>query len=506
MSNSTQPTPDEAAPAAPVAPRLPARAAAVRGDNYQYAVAWEYACRALTDPGIDTVSVEDAGGGQFDDLAVRRNDGLPDEYFQVKSSNSGDKVITEAWLTTSVGTKGRSPLQHFHRTWADLTALGRPFQLTLLTNRGFDHDHPIVGALRDNYDARIRVHDLRAAGVKAATRAAAASRDAWATHLDIDTDELLAFLDVVRWEQSGPEATWREAAKPRMQLAGLRDDDEAVEVGIAIIRDLVIRGAGPQPTDELRRAVDQRNLLSTSAQLILAVNAIDRPASPHIANVTIDWVDRFTSDDPWQRHHTTDTTDWSSRFPSDLARARTSLEAYRARRTFITGALRLSTFFAVGNELADVRRWVLTVEQRGGQIWSTDAAHEAGVEVDVLTDQSIGAGNDLAVGIALTNDMSDDILEYVRDHQLPVNRVLVLGPGGALGPKAVPSNGWLTAWTRSARETIRKAARRADRVHLFMSAPAPAALLLGHAWNAVPAPTTVYDFDRRDYFPTFQFS
>ena len=82
--------------------------------------------------------------------------------------------------------------------------------------------------------------------------------------------------------------------------------------------------------------------------------------------------------------------------------------------------------------------------------------------------------------------------------------VIVLGPDGAPGQTAVPSNGWLTAWTRSARDTIRLAARRADRVHLFMSAPASAALLLGHAWNTVPAATTAYDFDRRDYFPTFR--
>ncbi len=506
MSDSSQPAPDQLAstPAQTAAPRIPARAAAVRGDNYQYAVAWEYACRALTDPGIDSVSVEDAGGGQFDDVAVRRNDGQPDEYLQVKSSNSGDKAITEVWLTTSAGTKGRSPLQHFYSTWTDLTAVGRPFRLTLLTNRGFDHDHPILGGLRDNYDSHIRVHNLRTAATTRATRAAGVSRDAWAAHLNVDTEELLAFLGAVRWEQSGPEATWRENAKPRMQLAGLRDDDEAVEVGIAIIRDLVMRGAGPQPTDELRRAVDQRDLLASSAQLTLAINAIDRPAGPHIANVTIDWVDRFTSDDPWRRHHTTDPTDWTGRFPADLTRARTSMETYRARRAFITGALRLSTHFAVGNELADVRRWVLTVDQRG-QTWGTDAAPQTEVTAAVTTRRPIGAGNDLAVGIALTNDVTDDVIAHVLDHALPVDTVLILGPDGPPGPTAVPSNGWLTAWTRSARETIRQAARRADRVHLFMSAPGSAALLLGHAWNVVPAPTTVYDFDGRDYFATFQF-
>jgi hypothetical protein len=44
----------------------------------------------------------------------------------------------------------------------------------------------------------------------------------------------------------------------------------------------------------------------------------------------------------------------------------------------------------------------------------------------------------------------------------------------------VPSKGWLTTGTRSGRDTIRQAARRADRVHLFIGAPACAGLLLGH--------------------------
>jgi len=483
-------------------PRIPARAAAVRGDNYQYAVAWHYFCQALTDPGTNSLSIEDAGGGQFDDVVLRRHDDLPDEYLQVKSSNSGDKAITDNWLATATSKTGRSPLQHFHRTWRSLSAAGRPFQLTLLTNRGFDHEHAILGALRDNYDSRIRIHDLRAAST---TSTVGAVRGAWMSHLDIDLEELLRFLDAVRWQQSGPEETWRENAKPYMELAGLRHDDEAVEIGIAIVRDLVMRGAGPQPTDELRRVVDQRNLLASSAQLTLAVNAIDRPASPRPAQVTLDWVDRFPGQDPWLRHHTADPEDWITLFPTDLSRARTSLEAYRARRAYITGASRLSTHFAIGKELADVRRWVLAVDQRG-QTWTTDATPEPGVIANVLTHRALGAGTDLAVGIALTDDVTDDVVSYIQDHHLPVGTLLIFGPGGEPGPTAVSSNGWLTAWTRHARAAIRRAARTADRVHLFISAPACAALMLGHSWNAMPAPTTVYDFDRRAYFPTFQFS
>jgi hypothetical protein len=480
----------------------PARGAAVRGDDYQYAVAWVQACNALTDAGIVSVSVEDAGAGQFDDVAVRRSDDRPDRYFQVKSSNAGDVAVDEKWLTTPATAKGQSPLQHFHRTWKDLTAVGRPFELTLLTNRGFDNEHALLGAARDNYHCHIRVDEVRQATPRMKVGKA---RDAWAKHLDIGVDELLEFLAVVRWEQSGAEESWREYATPLMKLAGLRNDDEAVEIGIAIIRELVKTGGGPRTADQLRQVVDNRNLLASSAQLILAVHAIDRPDSPDTAHVTIDWVDQFPGEDAWSRYQAADPAAWTNTFPADLQRARTSLEMYRARRVLVTGALRLSTHFAVGYELADVRRWVLAVDQRG-EIWTTDANPAAGITAAVLAEEPIDQGEDLAVAIALSNDLTEDVHLYVKEQQLPVKTVLTLGPDTVPGVKAVPSNAWLTAWARSARDAVRRAARRADRVHLFMSAPASAALMLGHQWNTVPAPTTVYDFDRRDYFPTFRLS
>jgi hypothetical protein len=69
----------------------------------------------------------------------------------------------------------------------------------------------------------------------------------------------------------------------------------------------------------------------------------------------------------------------------------------------------------------------------------------------------------------------------------------------------VPDAAWLVNWVRTARDQIRAHARRATGVHLFMSAPAAAALFLGHQWNTIPGPLTIYDFDDREYFPTFTF-
>ena len=77
-------------------------------------------------------------------MVTRRQSG-PDVFIQVKSSNSGNVIVDSTWLLTPASPTGRSPLQHFHATWASLTAAGRPFELILLTNRAIDHQDPILG-------------------------------------------------------------------------------------------------------------------------------------------------------------------------------------------------------------------------------------------------------------------------------------------------------------------------------------------------------------------------
>lgn len=481
--------------------RLSARSAAVRGDQYQYALAWRHACDALTDPGVESISVEDPSGGHFDDVVVRRRDASPDRYLQVKSSNSGSGVVDETWLTTPVTSAGRSPLQHFHATWQSLSHGGRPFVLTLYTNRGIDSSDPILGALRDNKDAGIRVADLRSA---APGRAAGRARSRWAAHLNVTEDELYAFLTDVRWVQSGPEAGLREDAVAPMRLAGLRYDDEAVELGIAYIRELVTDAIGSRTREQLRDDLAARNMFARDAELVLAVDAIDRPTSAHHAHARLDWVDRFDGAEARSRYHPVDADDWNALFLADLEQVRAQLEAYPTRRVFVTGAMRLAAHFAVGFELPDVRHWVLSTDQRG-TIWRTDAQPNTAATA-CLSEVVIEQGNEVAVAVALSNDISDDVVDYVRARHLPVSSVLILKPEDGPSAASVPDAAWLVNWVHGARDQVRRPARRATGVHLFMSAPAAAALFLGHRWNTVPGPLTVYEFDGREYFPTFTFA
>ena len=236
---------------------LPARAAAVRGDEYQYAVVWYWVTRALAaDLDIESVSVEDAGAGSFDDLVIERRDAGP-RYMQIKSSNTARTVIDESWLCSAATQRGRSPLQHFYDTWARLRSPGAEF--VLLTNRGLDHTDPVL-QLRDNRSGRIE--RLDGYGPRSA---AGQARARWAAHLHVSETELLDFLAELQIDTEGAERSWRDRARHTMALAGLRADDDAVVRGIAIVREWVMSGAGPRRTDDIRGEVVSTGLVARRA-------------------------------------------------------------------------------------------------------------------------------------------------------------------------------------------------------------------------------------------------
>ena len=480
----------------PLAPR----AAAIRGDDYQHAVGWVAACNALLDPDVASVSIEDAGGGHFDDVVTRRQAG-PDQYLQVKSSNYGNVIVSEHWLLTSATPAGRSPLQHFHATWRTLATGARPFELTLLTNRGFDYTDPMLGHLRDLKTSQIAVGKLKTAPPRSNM---GQERQRWAAHLAVTESELLDFLGKVTWRHGDSEADWDERARPLMRLAALRSDPEAVTIGKALIRSWVTSGAGPQTRDDIRRQVAGTNLLARSGTLTLAVHAIDRQPAAAPSNIELDFTTLFDGDSPFTRRQLKDPSGWQQLIAPQLALAARALESYGPRRVHITGSMRLPLWFAVGRALPDVRQWVLSLDQRG-QEWRTSPS--VPVTPRVLAEATVSQGRDLALAVGLTHNPTADVMAYIQAACLPIAELLVLGPDGEPGPDSVPDAEWAAGWARAAREKAREATARssAHRVHVFLAAPAAVSLMLGHQWNLMPA-TTLYEHAPPSYFPTIELS
>ncbi|MCW3814449.1 SAVED domain-containing protein [Micromonospora sp. DR5-3] len=445
------------------------------------------------------MSIEDVGGGAFDDLVVLRNSGA-DCYYQIKSSNTDETVVNAEWLTTATATKGKSPLQHFHTTWAANRHDNPRPHFQLITNRAFDPDDPIL-KLHDKYTNTVG----RLLRPKTPRSAAGKQRKIWANHLGITEAELLDFLDEFELHHEGGETSWTRQARDAMRAAGLRVDDDAVLRGRDLVRDWVKTGAGPQTRDAIREQVAQADLLARQGTLIFAVHAVDRPAHSLQPVVTLDFVDLYDGATDRERRQLRNPDDWQAVVMPSLTSKIRDLEAFGVRRVHITGAMRLPMWFATGVRLPDIRGWVVSADQRNVE-WCSDAP-PADVEAQELRRVELGQGEDLAVAIALTHNVAKDVEDYLRRGALPVCDFLTLGPPDGPGQTAVPDAAFAVGWAHAARARIVDVVRqsRAPRLHLFFAAPAGAALMIGHHWNLLP-PTTVYEHLGTTYTPTMTIS
>lgn len=478
---------------------LSARAAAVRGDDFQYTLGWYHACNALTDSGILSVSIEDAGAGagSFDDIVVRRSNGQH-LFQQAKNSNYSDVAVTEKWLLTATGA-GKSPLQHYFDTWTQLRDDGSP-SFELITTRGLDQTDPLL-KLRGVNSTSL----LPQAAAGGPSSAAGQARERWADALGISPEEFLDFLADFRLVTTGNETHWRDLTKPLMRLAGLRSDDEAVRVGVDLVREWVKTGAGPRTTAHIRDAVGAANLLARDGQVVLAIHAIDRPGTRNLPTLTLDWVDRFDGDSDRTRRVLHDPAGWVG-ITQELTKAEKALGEFGVRRVLVEGAMRLGLWFAVGAAFPETRRWQLETDQRG-ELWSSASAamqdsHGATLLGDALSVNC--ASTDLAVVVALTHDSRVDVAAYVTANGLAGSVLTVTSQTGP-GRDSIRDGAHARNWARSARELIRSQIReletRPGRLHLFLAAPGGAVLLLGHDWNLLPE-TLVYEHTGTSYVPS----
>ncbi|MFD9669956.1 SAVED domain-containing protein [Rhodococcus sp. NPDC059968] len=468
--------------------KLAPRAAALRGDDYQHIIGWWWMCKALREENIESISIEDASGGAYDDIVVRRRN-APHTYWQVKTSTTGSIVVNEQWLTTAPkGENTRSPLQRFYVTWRSLHDENPDSEFSFVTDRAFDHTDKFFEILD------LKTHFLNVSKIAAATNRMdlGKQRTRWCSHLGIDVDELYRFLRAVKWENPGGESHFFERASAAMELAGLLDDENAVKLGRDLVREIVTDGLGPQSRDQIKTMISENNLLVTTGTLCLDVHAIDRRDEQPHANLVIDLTDVYDGDEPGERFTLKSGLDWDNDIAPRLRDGARSLDAYRVKRVHVRGSMRLPMWFAVGRVLSDTRNWILSVDNRTER-WSTTELHPEATP-RILSSERVREGADLAVGIALTHDLTAAVTEWARGVE-SVGSVLIIGPESGPGPTSVPDGRWATGWARNARDVIvaHRNSGYSGRIHLFFASPQGSALMLGHYWNLMPKPT-VYEY------------
>ncbi len=470
-----------------------ASGARLAGDDYQHVFTLLHAVRLLGETfGVTRVMMEVSDTGNVDDLVVEYSE-RPTLYHQVKFSRVAGEPIDHTWFTDKGGAT-RSPLQRFYDSYLKLTVDDTPPEMALVTNRVPPPGDPVFKHLEGRDGLLV---PRWAAAQDAASREV---RGAWAEHLQITEDQLLAMLDHFKvMVGTGSLEQLRERCAEAMMAVGLRGDIEAVTLAHAEIRERIQRGETELDQDAMSEIVTRLALAGDQRTATLAVQGIDRLAYPDSATHTIDWVDAYEGDEPRARRRLR-SEDALSEMTQDLRRAREALSAAGYSHARLGGAFRLGTAFALGAALSRTAGFELSMRQ-GAELWET-LGDTVSAQVAVEPHE-VGQGQEVAICLSISADIAEDVLAHIRAEGIPVARMLAVSPTAGASRDSVPSAAHARGLAQALLDQARSGSRDAGRLHLFQAQPNALAMMLGHIWNRVP-PTLVYEDLNPGYQATFE--
>jgi len=468
-------------------PAPSATGARIAGDRYQWLVAWHACVTVLNDSAtsvpnpVETVGVEVDGAGNLDDVVLYRRR-PPHTYRQVKYAVDHTTPVSTDYLTQPAATGGLSILRKIAAAWRRLAATGEPVELAIITNRAPDPADPLV-SLRD---ARTRLL-LPKAAVGGPRSDRGRARVAWAQAAGLTEEELLDLLAVLDFDLARDRGHVEEMTRLTMLVTGLRGDADALAAGTDWIAEQVVAGRRLLDREMIENAVESRALRAGPARAVVSVATLSPDPLAAQARYALDWVDRFDGPDAYAKRRPKPPATWQH-LQADVEAIPSHLGT--ACRVAVTGSLRQATAFTVGAALRMVTNTDVAVVQRGA-LWASDAPYPEPIEPSIA-DCHIGQGSDIAIAIQIATPIAGDVQEFLRDRQLPVDRLVLLGPPGGPRDNAVGSPEDACALAVGLRDAARRAVHGHPRVHLFLAGPMGLSLLLGHRWNRV-APTIVYE-------------
>ena len=470
--------------------------ALIAGYDYQHLFTWLQALGLLREEeGITRIGLEVGGQHNVDDLVVHHKE-PPPLYYQVKFVMAQGEPLSHEWFTDSGGAT-KSPLQRFYESFVKLSDGDVRPEMALETNRWPVAGDPILSYVDGQTHKLVPRLPLAAAG-----SASGAVRREWAEHLGIDEPalyEMLGHLAICAGRGSLEDL--RERCCWRMCSVGLLDDLDSVDVGMGEIRRLIREGVRALDVERLRAIIASKRLERGAARATLLVQQIKKDPWPELATASVDWVDLFEGDAPEERRQLRDPSGWNGVLRSQLREARAEIERSGLLDVLVVGAMRLSTGLVVGAEMANVAGFSVAIRQ-GDEEWSsTGEKGKADLEVEST---EVGAGQELAIGISIATDLSEDVLPFLENEAATVGRFVNFHLARGVGRDVIRGSAEARALAQYLLDAIRSASRGFNRVHLFVACPLGLALMLGHVWNRMPE-TQLYDDlgYGRGYAPTF---
>jgi hypothetical protein len=457
------------------------------GDDFQHLLAWNAAlCALLHRSDLVSLELEAVGAGNADDIVVRYAS-QPSVFTQVRYAVDGSTPLNAAYFTSQKRPGGTSVLQKFLATWTQLRKTEPSPHLVLVTNRQADSTDSTFTALDGRTSLLIPAMEHAPAGTHLG-----AVREAWAAHLQVSETELIDLLRSLEFRLSRTYAAEEDRAADLMAALGMKSDEASLRLGIDRARRWVLEGVRRLHPDELAQDIAELDLQTAPAADVLIVQTLARDPTPEDAVAVLDWVDLFEGDSPAGRRRTIDPDAYKSTMQPQLAATAEELAASGVQRVLVRGAARLATLFAVGAALPRVRNIEL-IRRQGRDLWSTDATPQR-IEPLVTSTLAVDQGRDIAVALAISVDLTQDVVAFVKAGGLPVADVITVALDQRATDTSIPTAGHAVAVAQSVRDQVRNAVRShpGTAIHLFLACPAALALDLGHRWNRI-ADTTVYE-------------
>lgn len=223
----------------------------------------------------------------------------------------------------------------------------------------------------------------------------------------------------------------------------------------------------------------------------------DEAKGPTIRPVRFDWRDFFGGND---RSYPLP-EDWDDRMLEELRQSKAFILRHRAtRRVRLTGNRRLSASLAIGAVFSAVAGFVVEMENRGGELWSTDAHPKADTPAFPLAvGGEIFSAERLVVSVGVVRGIASEVDRSLRELGLAGVPTLHLHHEGA-----VLSAEHANKAAKAIKDAIVDALARCggNHVNLFFAGPSVLALFVGHRLNATGAVRCHEWVSRDKYVPT----
>ncbi|MGH3025622.1 MAG: SAVED domain-containing protein, partial [Gaiellaceae bacterium] len=271
---------------------------------------------------------------------------------------------------------------------------------------------------------------------------------------------------------------------------------------VGALRKLIEGGTRALDADAMRSICSELDLHATPPRATLLVQAIACDDWPEAATASVDWVDLFEGEDANTRRQLHDPENWNRRLKPELVAAIEQIRRTKMKDVHVTGAMRLSTGLLAGQLLSEVAGFGVSITGRDGEWASWSPKQGFGLQREII---DVGAGDDIAAAISISQTIKEEVLAYIEQEQLPIGTLHVYAPVAGASREAIstPEHGAGAAAAISAALREDTGGHR-GLLHLFIASPLPLALLIGNLWNRMPK-TQLYEDSGAGggYFPSF---